>query len=60
MLLNMSVDRRGGQFTGSIRRPGDEAAVEFWGVIELLAALDQLLPSGSGPAEPPAPADVLP
>lgn len=56
MLLHVSVDRRGAQFAGSIRRPGDQAAVEFWGVMELLAALDQLVPASPEPAGPPAPA----
>jgi hypothetical protein len=54
VLLNVIVDRRGAQFAGSIRRPGDQAAVAFWGVMELLAALDQLVPAGPEPAEPPA------
>jgi hypothetical protein len=56
VLLNVSVHRRGAQFAGSICRPGDQAALEFWGVIELLAALDQLVPASPEPAWPPAPA----
>lgn len=47
MRLVMDVDLRGAQFTGTLRRPADQAGVEFWGVLELVAALDQLVrPAG--------------
>lgn len=57
MRLVMDVDLRGAQFTGTLRRPADQAGVEFWGVLELVAALDQLLrpagPAGDGAADRP-------
>ncbi len=43
MHLLMSVDRQGGQYVGSLRRPDDPAGIEFWGVLELVAALETLV-----------------
>ena len=65
MLLVMDVARHGSQFIGSIRRSDDQAPVAFWGVLELLAALEHLVPAepstsgqpdttGSGAATGPA------
>jgi hypothetical protein len=44
MQLVMEVDRRGAQFTGTLRRPDDSSGVEFWGVLELVVALELLVP----------------
>lgn len=52
--LVMDVSRNGDQFTGSIRRSDHESPAEFWGVLELLAILDKLVPYGHTPAAPPA------
>lgn len=58
MRLEMEVDRRGAQFTGTLRRPDDDTSgVEFWGVLELVAALERLVRpvppiAGNGPARP--------
>ena len=47
MRLVMDVELRAAQFTGTLRRPADQAGIEFWGVLELVAALDQLVrPAG--------------
>jgi hypothetical protein len=47
MQLVMDVECRGAPFTGTVRRPTDQACIEFWGVLELVAALDQLVrPAG--------------
>jgi hypothetical protein len=54
VLLVLDVSRCGDQFTGSIRRSDHESPAEFWGVLELLAILDKLVPYGHTPAAPPA------
>jgi hypothetical protein len=47
MRLVLDVECRGAQFTGTLRRPADQAGVKFWGVLELVAALEQLVrPAG--------------
>lgn len=39
----MDVHRQGDQFAGSVRRTAYEDDVPFWGVLELVAALDGLV-----------------
>jgi hypothetical protein len=50
MKLIMSVHRQGGQFIGSLRRPEGTDVLEFWGVLELVAALEALTPNRPGSA----------
>lgn len=44
MRVAMDVRRRGAQFTGMLTRVSDHVSVPFWGVLELVAAIEQLQP----------------
>ncbi len=51
MRLQLDVRLQGGHYTGWLSRPDDAQSVAFWGILELVAALEQLLPADvRGPA----------
>lgn len=55
MRVVMDFHRDGAQYVGTLVREQDRLPIPFWGVLELLAALERIeAESDSGPAEPPA------
>jgi len=42
-VLLIDLRRCGAQLTGTLRRPTDPTGVDFWGVLELLVAIERLI-----------------